>query len=167
MGSWKFLVKSAVSAHEKEQYLLRNADDCDFTRFLSIHPSIEPSVLWKTSTKHNSLRSQFHFLVSQVVADHSSMDNHLCHKCGQFYQDETAHVVLYCCALSEMRQDLWEEITDLPNILIGVNLSLLDEEAFLQTLLGKQTIEVTEEELSSIITIGAKYVYRMFLKFRN
>ena len=81
------------------------------------------------------------------------------------YDNELSHVVLQCADVQKIRENLLNELSDLPNMHIGVNLGLLEDEEFLQTLLGRNVTQLSSEEHVSVITIGAKYIYKMYYDF--
>ncbi|MEW8547750.1 MAG: hypothetical protein AB2693_29935, partial [Candidatus Thiodiazotropha sp.] len=161
VSAWKKIVNNTLFRFESNTFKQTLDTDNDFVRFKEIHNVLRPSIIWRTVTTTAELKLM-HFIIKCLVLI-PKQETEICPRCDRHYKDPLNHIVTSCTATVNIRTSLWDYIVDTLTPNCSVALCSLDNEEFLQVLLGKR-LTILEDEFPeqkdyfTFIKLCAKFV---------
>jgi len=117
---WKSGVKNAILREETYLWDQRMAADSYFAFFRILQPAVEPAVVYKVS--NISLYRNSMLVIARLWTRPVTLENQLCLKCNNTYQDELVHVTCECPSKLALRNQLTDSLASilLPDELLRV-----------------------------------------------
>ena len=108
--AWKRLLKEKMSSLDREELLRKATESTSLTRFLGIHNSSEPYMLYRIS-KETPKIYQYVKLSGRLLGFMFSGERRLfCRSCGMLTNKLTEHILLFCKENEFFRNKLWESL---------------------------------------------------------
>ena len=105
--SWKAIVRGRVKEFSQSQIVQRAASSITFTRFLTIHCSDKPYIMWEISVKYPKYAGHFKKAIRMLSMVYSRKWYQGCSLCGELTLSKVEHTILFCPATTEIRNEFW------------------------------------------------------------
>jgi len=83
----------------------------DFIFFRILHPTIEPSIVYKVC--NNSMHRDTMLVIARLWTRSLTLENQLCSKCDTTFQDELVHVICECPYTAAARTQFTESLDNI------------------------------------------------------
>ena len=164
---WKSVVFKAINSNEEDIWREKIASKYDMDRYLRVHNTLSAScwylLLQRYPTINIFVTTVLRLLCNSFTVNglrfNSRVVAYECHDCGTILGNPLVHAVLRCKISFDIRENFWKWILDnMPMDFCGY-LSQLDDDGFLDVVLG-QEIELTQEMLDEFRLHSAYFVLR-------
>ena len=164
---WKNSVKRAVKEQQKELYqtglLSKGAE-----RVQRVHNELRPFILYCVAKRNPDCKRQLLNLAKlQTVAVSLAR----CPLCYAISADMVQHIFTYCQVLNELRNDLWDQITNLLGVELSVTLFQKTDSEIVDIFLGglweidtDRTMVVLQDQFRCCV---AKVFHRIYLLLKD
>ena len=133
---WSQIVDQAILTHEQRRWKAGLVDK-GAHRFLRVHESLRPSVLYSVIKCKMECRKSLMNTV-RLLAYPEKLDNaDICTVCGQEYTDTVEHYIMRCEGIVDSRSKAWDNILDTLDCEQEVQLLSSTDQVFLDTILSK------------------------------
>lgn len=142
---WKSIVISAITKKGQLDWVEKIRQKSVSQLYLAAHPSLELSKwydLWNYSpSKSKMITDVIRLICGSLTISNNRLGNDgtlsgVCSACDGHFTNPVHHALLYCDRTEEARENWWAWITDNLPITVCYTVNLLDEDRFIQTLLG-------------------------------
>lgn len=165
-SAWKRVTQNAIHVYERNRVHALMANDTDFIRFRSIHKGSKPYHLWKIPSNTTELKL-IQFIIRCTTLLPSNI-NQLCSYCNRHFTDLLSHIVTSCENNLNIRNIYLEYIGNCYNPQFSVAITNLDNEEFLNFLLGKHNVltqTLDEDDYKQLVIVSANYVVSCVKRF--
>ena len=156
---WKRIIRGSIHQHESKQMQDLMQADPDFSRYKQIYTNAGLYHLWKIPTTISELRV-IHFSIKCITLVPQRM-NQVCCYCNYQFTDLLLHIVTSCQLTLHIRNVFLEFIVDHYTPTFSVYVTSLDNEDFLQFLLGKtskETETLNDDEYKILMMLSANFI---------
>ena len=108
--SWKRIIKVKMSSLSRDELLLKANDSVSLSRFLDIHNSSEPYLLYKIIKETPRIYKYGKLAVSLLGFMFSGNYIMACRSCGDVTNKLTEHAILFCKENDNFRTKLWQSL---------------------------------------------------------
>jgi len=159
--AWKHIVKENISKVEEAKWRIglinKNAN-----RYLRVQPYLQINQLYRIIKKNLFIRDKIMNLVKllTIVEEDELM---LCPGCDDILTDSVDHYFMRCKLFIHQRNKMWDKILDSMDVHAEVRLIAKDDVDMLDILLGKESVEIiNNENVTDIYCSIADYVVHIF-----
>ena len=163
--AWKRIVNSNIYTFENKELYQRMNTDSDFCRFISVHSSIKPGVVWTSPKSSTDLNNAYY--VAKMLTCVPQDCAKICDKCAKTFTDIIYHSIIECNSTSNLRDQFFDNIINSFDLNVYVTLDNMHGETFLETLFGKPSFSeiLDEQEEQNFRRICYNYLRLMNLKY--
>ena len=134
--TWRSIVKKSLNHFYEQQWQLRINADNDFQRFIAIHRSIQPSVIWTSAKTRPDIIHAFN-AGKMLVFRHFSGD-YVCKHCNSTVPDILLHLTSQCEKTQQWRRTLVASVKTHISKALGDFIGNADAETFLRAMLDSE-----------------------------
>ena len=166
---WKRIINSELRRTEYDKFTDATKDDPDFKRFTAVHPDpFTPSPIWRVAREKHHMVNKCYKAAKALAYTHITGSALLCEYCGRLVEDPLLHYALQCQHVHEEREIFWGIIIDTFTAETGAFLHNLEDEKFLEVMLGGPNDQFHKyEEHVAFMAIGINYLNKMFEKVNH
>ena len=160
---WKMILRNSVWQREVAKYESETKHDPDFARFNVIHPDIsKPSPVWMVAKVNPHMLDKCLIVAKEIASPCNTGNNHLCEYCGYFYNDRLYHFITTCQVTRDVREQYWDILTNKFDVECSSAMHNLDDEAFMNVLLGGPCNFVKDvKHHIEILTVGFNFICKV------
>ena len=158
--------KDCCSPCDIQLYKEDTKDDPDFTRFYRVHPDVtQTSPIWIVARQKPCMVDKC-YDVAKLIAYPSVTDVPvLCEYCGQFYSDTIIHFTTNCSYCTIDQNTFWDIISNDFSVSISAGLYNLDDQAFVDVILGGPRHCITDKKTHvHFMTVAINFLAKVMKK---
>ena len=158
---WKSIVSEYIKAHELCQIIDDLHMKNDVYRYLEVYQG-EKHIFYDIMKRYKGYKSNLLAMIKLITIPITYRDE-ICVSCEQIYHDIVYHCIVECNTHMQIRNDLWDVITDVLDVHSSVELFNTTDEQIIEILLGKPWHHLSDREhadafYTQISTIIVKFI---------